>query len=178
MERWCLVPWFWICFSWGVGYTESRQDWEWALSVSVFPVGKWKKSEEEWKKSEERDPQKFRKIRVVEVSWKKYLRRRAGSTVSNVKSWVEWGLRIDHWTWTIWSLLVSLTSSFTKVCTQNQTGEWARKGNGKAEPLPKVKITIFRKVFLFVFFGKEEEKKKWYLSWSGNGESRKDFFNG
>lgn len=37
-------------------------------SASVFPVGKWKKSEEEWKKSEERDPQKFRKIRVVEVS--------------------------------------------------------------------------------------------------------------
>ena len=108
MERWCLVPWFWICFSWGVGYTESRQrSEEWALecfSLSSWGMEEIRRGMEEIRRgmeeiSEEWDPQKFRKIHVIEVSWKKYLRRRAGSTVSNVKSWVEWGLRIDRWIW-------------------------------------------------------------------------------
>lgn len=178
MERWCLVPWFWICFSWGVGYTESRQrSEEWALSASF---GSWEMEEIR------RVMEEIRRKRSTEIQenpccrsqLKKYLRRRAGSTVSNVKSWVEWGLRNWPLDLTIWSLLVSLTSSFTEVCTQNQTGEWAqRKWKSRTEAVGKDNYFQVFCLFFF-FFYKEEEKKKWYLSWSGNVESRKDFFNG
>lgn len=86
-------------------------------------------------------------------------------------------MRTQNWPLdlTIWSLLVTLTSSFTEVCRQNQIGEWARKEMEKQNWRKWVKVTIFR-CFFFFFFNKEEEKKKWYLSWSGYMESRKDFF--
>ena len=70
-------------------------------------------------------------------------------------------MRTQNWPLdlTIWSLLVSLTSSFTEVCRQNQTGEWAQKEMEKQNWRKWVKITIFR-FFVCLFFIKRKKKKE------------------
>ena len=76
-------------------------------------------------------------------------------------------MRTQNWPLdlTIWSLLVTLTSSFTKVCRQNQIGEWARKEMEKQNWRKWVKVTIFRFCFFFLLRG----RKKWNDTWVGVG---------